>query len=233
LVSRRRSYLEDVFDYSPRTALERLRVAKELGELPELDAKLRDGEISYAAARELTRVMTPRTQEGLLTITGTAPDGLTFLRDGKRLVDRPSASDIEVAAKLRDTAEAEKQPSKFAAVATVEEAKIALRNLGYKARAAKEALDRAYAELGPDAEVPALVKKALEIDRRAADASSNRNTNEDRLEMARQALVQTGYPGSLARRAVESAVATLGPEADLSAFSCLSASVAGFSAESR
>src|SRR5689334_1541714 len=33
-------YLEDVFGYAPRTAMERLRVAKELGQLPELEAEL-------------------------------------------------------------------------------------------------------------------------------------------------------------------------------------------------
>src|SRR6218665_1054214 len=36
-------YLEDVFGYAPRTAMERLRVAKELGELPELEAEVRKG----------------------------------------------------------------------------------------------------------------------------------------------------------------------------------------------
>jgi len=55
-------YLEDVFGYAPRTAKDRLRVAKELGELPELEAALRDGELPYSAARELTRVMTRATE---------------------------------------------------------------------------------------------------------------------------------------------------------------------------
>src|SRR5690606_37631610 len=34
-------YLEDVFGYAPRTAMERLRVARELAELPALEAELR------------------------------------------------------------------------------------------------------------------------------------------------------------------------------------------------
>jgi hypothetical protein len=51
-------YLEDVFGYAPRTAIERLRVAKTLGELPELDAELRAGKLSYSAVRELSRVAT-------------------------------------------------------------------------------------------------------------------------------------------------------------------------------
>ncbi len=55
-------YLEDVFGYAPRTAKDRLRVAKELAELPELEAELRDGTLPYSAARELTRVMTRATQ---------------------------------------------------------------------------------------------------------------------------------------------------------------------------
>ena len=55
-------YLEDVFGYSPRTGMERLRVAKELGELPQLEAELASGALPYSAAKELSRVMTPETQ---------------------------------------------------------------------------------------------------------------------------------------------------------------------------
>ncbi len=55
-------YLEDVFGYAPRTAKDRLRVAKELAELPKLEAELRDGKLPYSAARELTRVMTCATE---------------------------------------------------------------------------------------------------------------------------------------------------------------------------
>src|SRR5258708_2217439 len=54
-------YLEEVFGYAPRTALERLRVARSLGELTEIERGLRRGELSYSAARELTRVATPAT----------------------------------------------------------------------------------------------------------------------------------------------------------------------------
>src|SRR5690242_3741288 len=36
-------YLEDVFGYSPRTAKDRLRVARELGALPGLESELREG----------------------------------------------------------------------------------------------------------------------------------------------------------------------------------------------
>jgi hypothetical protein len=55
-------YLEDVFGYAPRTAKDRLRVAKELANLPELEADLREGRLPYSAARELTRVMTRATE---------------------------------------------------------------------------------------------------------------------------------------------------------------------------
>ncbi|HUS33227.1 MAG TPA: hypothetical protein VMZ53_32215 [Kofleriaceae bacterium] len=54
-------YLEDVFGYAPRTASERLRVARELGELPQLEDALRCGEMSWSVVRELTRVATPAT----------------------------------------------------------------------------------------------------------------------------------------------------------------------------
>ena len=56
-------YLEDVFGYSPRTATERLRVARELGELPSMEAALEAGELNYSVVRELTRVATPKTVE--------------------------------------------------------------------------------------------------------------------------------------------------------------------------
>src|SRR4051812_47899858 len=49
-------YLEHVFGYAPRTACERLRVANELGELPELESALEAGELNFSVVRELTRV---------------------------------------------------------------------------------------------------------------------------------------------------------------------------------
>jgi hypothetical protein len=54
-------YLEDVFGYSPRTATERMRVARELGMLPSMEAALEAGELNYSVVRELTRVATPET----------------------------------------------------------------------------------------------------------------------------------------------------------------------------
>ena len=55
-------YMERALGYAPRTAQERLRVARALGTLPELTAALAQGELAYSAVRELTRVVTPATE---------------------------------------------------------------------------------------------------------------------------------------------------------------------------
>ncbi|HEX7843841.1 MAG TPA: HNH endonuclease signature motif containing protein [Kofleriaceae bacterium] len=55
-------YLERVLGYAPRTAQDRLRVARALGDLPELAASLASGELAFSAVRELTRVATPATE---------------------------------------------------------------------------------------------------------------------------------------------------------------------------
>src|SRR6201990_1506549 len=55
-------YLERVLGYAPRTAQERLRVARTLGELPVLTHALEQGRLPYSAVRELTRVTTPGTE---------------------------------------------------------------------------------------------------------------------------------------------------------------------------
>jgi Domain of unknown function (DUF222)/RuvA, C-terminal domain/HNH endonuclease len=54
-------YLERVLGYTPHTARERLRVAKALAELPAIGESFADGELSYSAVRELTRVATSDT----------------------------------------------------------------------------------------------------------------------------------------------------------------------------
>ncbi|HSR98929.1 MAG TPA: HNH endonuclease, partial [Kofleriaceae bacterium] len=56
-------YLERVLHYAPRTAHDRLRVARALGALPKLTAALADGRLSHSAVRELTRVATPASEE--------------------------------------------------------------------------------------------------------------------------------------------------------------------------
>ena len=57
-------YLERVLGYAPRTAQDRLRVARALGSLPRLTAALTSGQLPYSAVRELTRVATPATEAG-------------------------------------------------------------------------------------------------------------------------------------------------------------------------
>ena len=55
-------YLERVLGYAPRTAQDRLRVARALGDLPHLTAALAADHLSFSAVRELTRVATPATE---------------------------------------------------------------------------------------------------------------------------------------------------------------------------
>ena len=55
-------YLERVLGYAPRTAQDRLRVARALGSLPQLSTALADGRLPFSAIRELTRVTTPATE---------------------------------------------------------------------------------------------------------------------------------------------------------------------------
>src|SRR5678815_97925 len=56
------AYLEQVLGYAPRTAKEKLRVARALGTLPALTAALAANTLHYSAVRELTRVATPATE---------------------------------------------------------------------------------------------------------------------------------------------------------------------------
>jgi hypothetical protein len=56
-------YMELEMGYSPRMALERVRVAKAIVELPVIAQKMEQGDLSFSAARELTRVATADTEE--------------------------------------------------------------------------------------------------------------------------------------------------------------------------
>ena len=60
-------YLERVLGYAPRTAQDRLRVARALGTLPQLTAALAQGDLAFSAVRELTRVATPATEAAWTT----------------------------------------------------------------------------------------------------------------------------------------------------------------------
>jgi len=59
-------YLERVLGHAPRTAQDRLRVARALGSLSQLATALESGELSFSAVRELTRVATPATEAAWL-----------------------------------------------------------------------------------------------------------------------------------------------------------------------
>ena len=55
-------YLEVELGYTPRVAIERIRVAKAIVELPMIGEAMLQGELSFSAARELTRVATRDTE---------------------------------------------------------------------------------------------------------------------------------------------------------------------------
>ena len=55
-------YLERRLGYAPRTAQDRVRVARALGALPALEHALDTGELAYSAVRELTRVANVATE---------------------------------------------------------------------------------------------------------------------------------------------------------------------------
>jgi hypothetical protein len=52
-------YMERALGYAPKSAKDRLRVARALAHLPRLDGALADGTLAFSAVRELVRVATP------------------------------------------------------------------------------------------------------------------------------------------------------------------------------
>ncbi len=56
-------YLEREHGIEPRTASDRLRVSHALADLPMLEAELEEGTFQYSHVKELTRVVTPETEE--------------------------------------------------------------------------------------------------------------------------------------------------------------------------
>lgn len=84
-------YLEEVFGYAPRTAQEKLRVAKELGELSGLEAELETGILPYSIVRELTRVATPETEASWIEkARGRNYRQVEQLLAGRKKGDKPS-----------------------------------------------------------------------------------------------------------------------------------------------
>jgi hypothetical protein len=59
-------YMEREMGYTPRAALERLRVANAIEDLPEIADAMDQGSLSFSGARELTRIVTTETQQAWL-----------------------------------------------------------------------------------------------------------------------------------------------------------------------
>jgi len=154
--------------------------------------------------------------DGRLSISGRAPDELRFERDGKPLsqslivVDEPSPSPSPAPRVAADAAEAssKSKPTRFDEVVTFEHAKRALVDLGYKARAAHEALLEVRARASADLNVASLVKAVL-----ARGASEP--IDDDNIKLATKALTQLGYPPKLAQAVVDAACAHVGADAEL------------------
>lgn len=62
-------YMQRELGYTARAAVERLRVANAIEVLPQFEAALDEGTLSFSGAKELTRVVTPETQDAWLEAT--------------------------------------------------------------------------------------------------------------------------------------------------------------------
>ncbi|HUQ03585.1 MAG TPA: HNH endonuclease [Kofleriaceae bacterium] len=83
-------YVERVLGYGPKAGHERLRVARELAELPRLAAALQDGRLSFSAVRELSRKATPGTEEEWIEASrGKCLREIEDLLSGHQKGDRP------------------------------------------------------------------------------------------------------------------------------------------------
>jgi len=145
--------------------------------------------------------------EGLLAISGRAPDRLQFARGVKPLADSRSPEELTSGQALRDQSS---KRSRFDDVVKLEHAKQALMQLGYKARAARKALEAVSVHVDADADIRTIVRAVLARDRAAAACDSR-----DVFALAKQALAQLGYPATVAARAVEAARVHVDTTADL------------------
>jgi hypothetical protein len=85
-------YVESLFGYKPRSIEEKLRVAEALEGLPRLSAGLRDGVLSWSAARELTRVATRETESAWQeAIHDLSVREIEVLVSGRKLGDYPNS----------------------------------------------------------------------------------------------------------------------------------------------
>jgi hypothetical protein len=83
-------YLERELGYSPQVAIERLRVAHALADLPQIEASLGAGHLAFSAVRELTRVATADTERDWLEkARGKNLRQIEAMVSGKKRGDRP------------------------------------------------------------------------------------------------------------------------------------------------
>jgi hypothetical protein len=87
-------YMERELGYTPRAAMERLRVAKLIDELPQIREAMLQGELSFSAVRELTRVATAETEGEWLAACGEMnqrelEELVSGHKRGNRPTDRP------------------------------------------------------------------------------------------------------------------------------------------------
>lgn len=84
-------YVERRLGYAPHTALERLRVAEALEQLPATREALAEGQASYSGIREISRIATPETErEWLAAIEGKTVREIEALVSGRAPGDVPS-----------------------------------------------------------------------------------------------------------------------------------------------
>jgi hypothetical protein len=83
-------YVERVLGHGPKVGHERLRVARELTELPLMRAALEQGAVSFSAVRELSRKVTAETEsEWLETVRGKSLREIEDVLAGRKKGDRP------------------------------------------------------------------------------------------------------------------------------------------------
>jgi len=109
-------YLERVLGYAPRTAQDRLRVARALGALPRLTAALAGGALPFSAVRELTRVATPPTEaRWVAAATGKNLRQIEELVADHRPGDRPDDPPNPRRARTRSGSSSRPRPSRSCA----------------------------------------------------------------------------------------------------------------------
>jgi Holliday junction resolvasome RuvABC DNA-binding subunit len=159
---------------------------------------------------------------GVLVIRGRAQDHLVFVRDGKPLVDARSPVEQRAARNLREQervgeagerARPRDKRRTFGDVVTLQTAKRALMDLGYKPRAATKALEQVSAHVDAGADVATLVQAVLARGSAAADTVAD--GEDDTLTLAKQAVIQLGYTAAVANAAIHRARAHVDAEADL------------------